>query len=58
MVLVQAYVLPETAVAPIDMDEPAQIAVLVITDADGSAFTVIVTEFESVHPLEPVSITE
>ena len=49
--------LPETAVAPIDMEEPAQIAVLVMTEAAGSAFTVIVTEFESVHPLELVSIT-
>lgn len=39
------------------MEEPAQMAVLEITAAAGSGFTLIVTEFELVQPFDPVSVT-
>jgi hypothetical protein len=44
-------VLPATEAAPMDMLEPVQIAVLEITEAEGSGLTVIVTEFDLLHPV-------
>ena len=38
------------------MDVPVQIAVLAITVAEGSGFTVIVTESDFAQPLELVSV--
>ena len=54
--LTQEYVLPPTAVAPMDKDAPIQIAVLEITDAAGKALTVNVTELDFTHPFELVSV--
>jgi hypothetical protein len=48
--LVHEYVLPATAVAPIDNDVPLHIVVLEIVVADGKGFTVIVTEFDFTQP--------
>jgi hypothetical protein len=48
-------VLPLTAVAPIDIELPVQIAVFEITAAAGKAFTVITTELDFTHPLAFVS---
>ena len=41
---VQLYVLPETAVAPIEVLSPEQIFLLLLTAAIGNAFTVTVME--------------
>ena len=49
--LIQEYVLPATEAAPIEMLEPVQISVLDITDAEGKGLTVIVTEFDLLHPV-------
>ena len=40
-----------------EMDEPEQIVVLAITDAEGSGFTVMVMELDFTQPLELVSVT-
>ena len=42
--------------APIDIEEPVQIAVLDMTDAAGKGLTVIVTELDFTHPFELVSV--
>jgi hypothetical protein len=49
-------VFPDTAVAPIAMESPLQIAVLEITVAKGKAFTVILTESDFTQPLLLVSV--
>jgi hypothetical protein len=49
-------VLPATAVAPMALELPLHVAVLEITAAAGSAFTVIVTEFDLTQPLLFVSV--
>src|SRR6185312_2548489 len=54
---VHAYVLPPTALAPIDVDEPVQIVALEPADATGRLLTVTVTLFEFTQPLELVSVT-
>jgi hypothetical protein len=54
--LVQEYVLPETAAAPIEIEFPIHMAVFGITAAAGSGFTVIVTELDFTQPLLFVSI--
>ena len=48
--------LPLTAVIPMEMAAPVQIAVLEMTEADGKALTVILTAFVFLHPLEFVSV--
>ena len=50
-VLAQAYVLPATAVAPMDTDAPLQILVLDATAAAGKAYIVTVTGFDLVQPV-------
>ena len=50
-VLAQLYVLPATAVAPMEVEAPLQILVLEITDAAGSGLMVTVTEFDLLHPV-------
>jgi hypothetical protein len=49
-------VLPVTAVPPIVSEAPVQIAVLAITAAAGSGFTVMVTGFDFTQPLLLVSV--
>lgn len=53
--LVHEYVSFETADAPIDIDDPEQIAVFGVTNAAGSGLTVIFTESCRAHPAEIVS---
>jgi L-aminopeptidase/D-esterase-like protein len=55
--LIQEYVLPATAVAPMLMDDPVQILVLAMVAAAGKGFTVMVTELDLTQPLELVSVT-
>jgi len=50
-------VLPPTALAPIDVDEPVQIVALVPAEATGKLFTVTVTLLAFIQPLELVSVT-
>jgi hypothetical protein len=50
-------VLPDTAVAPIEIELPVQIAVLDIRAAAGKAFTVTVTELDFTQPYTLVSIS-
>ena len=50
--LAQEYVLPATAVAPMEMVEPEQMAVLEITEAVGNGLTVMVAESVLLHPVE------
>ena len=54
--LTHEYVLPPTAVAPIDKEAPIQIAVFAITEAAGKVLTVTVTELDFTHPFELVSV--
>jgi hypothetical protein len=54
--LVHLYRLPATAVVPIEIELPMQIAVLAITDAAGKGLTVMVTESDFTHPFEFVSV--
>jgi hypothetical protein len=49
-------VFPATAVAPIAMESPLQMAVLEITAAKGKALTVIFTESDFTQPLAFVSV--
>jgi len=49
--------LPETELAPIDIEFPVQIAEFEITDAVGNGFTVIVTEFDLLQPVAVVVST-
>ena len=55
--LVQAYVLPATEVAPILIEEPVQIGLLAIVAAAGSGLTVIDTVFDFTQLLEFVSVS-
>ena len=48
---------PAVDEAPMEMEAPVQIAVLEITDAEGSGLTVIVTDLEFTQPREFVSVT-
>ena len=43
--------LPATDAAPIDIEEPVQIAVLDITEAEGNGLTVMVTELDLLQPV-------
>ena len=43
--------LPATEDAPIDIEEPVQIAVFAITVAEGRGLTVMVTELDLMHPV-------
>ena len=54
---VQAYELPPTALAPIDVEEPVQIVALEPADATGRLFTVTVTLLELTQPLAFASVT-
>ena len=56
--LVHAYVLPLTAAAPILIEFPVQMLVLEIVAAFGIGLTVMVTEFDFLHPVAVfVSVT-
>ena len=54
--LAHEYVLPATAVAPIEIDGPAHIVAFGAVAAAGVG-TVMVTELDFTHPLEFVSVT-
>ena len=49
--LAQLYVLPATAVAPMEMGVPEHVLELVMVAAAGSAFTVMATELVLVQPV-------
>jgi hypothetical protein len=55
--LVQEYVFPVTAVPPIVNEFPEQMIFAGPVTADGTGFTVMVTEFEFTQLLEFVSVT-